>query len=142
MLFNLFTLGQGDLYPNRLAHHVLKRRRLFYENILSGKTTFRAEVERWLGIPAKDDLRATAVLERFYREHKDKTLDEEQQANLRRQIIQLYLDAGFTEPQRKRCEQLGPTALSNRLRSLNVPYIVEDTGGGWIIRQKAISTAE
>lgn len=113
---------QGNLVPNNMAFFALRRRMLFYESILEGKTTFEETVRSWLGMPEEAQETPQDKLFRFCENHEDSELDEEEIIMFRKLVVNATKQAGFSEPQPGRIESLGRGALNNRLEKLNCPY--------------------
>lgn len=139
-LHTLFRLRKGRVYPNELARHVLLRRVLFFQRILNGSTTFRREVQSWLGIDP-DAVGAKAELFAFYRENGGRLLSEGQQQNLRTLVVQCYAEAGFKESQPSRKELLQARALTNRLREMDLPFSIETRDSAWILVREGNANA-
>lgn len=131
-LHTLFRLHNGRVYPNELARHVLQRRVLLYRRILNESTTFRREVQSWLGIDP-DAVGALADLWSFYQEHGEQPLDAEQQKVLRNLVNRCYAEAGHSESQPSRTLKLQNRALSHRLEELRLPLTVQSKNGAWLL---------
>lgn len=139
-LHSLFRLHNGRVYPNELARHVLQRRVLLYRRILNGSTTFRREVQSWLGIDP-DAVGAKAEFLAFYRENGGRPLSEDQQQNLRTLVVQCYAEAGFKESQPSRKELLQARALTNRIREMGLPFSIETRDSAWILVREGNANA-
>lgn len=133
-LFKLFSLNKGDLYPNKLARHLIRRRQAFYAKILSGETTFRREVEHWLGVERDKDHTAV-MMQRFSLEHGERPLSDEEKEELRDLIVRLYADAGYAEPHTKRNKLHDFRALNNRLEKMELPYKIAAVSGEWVLNK-------
>ena len=125
-LFKLFRYSKGIVYPNRLAQYVLKRRWLFFKQVLDGKTSFRAEVESWFGIKS-DGITAVEQLDLFCRQNCETPLSGDSADHLRNLIPRSCAETGFKEPQMKRKTCLKGVALTSRLAKIGLPYYVEDS---------------
>lgn len=134
-LFKLFRYSKGIVYPNRLAQYVLKRRWLFFKQILDGKTSFRAEVESWFGIKS-DGITAVEQLNLFCHQNCGIPLSDDSANHLRDLISYSCDEVGFKEPQMKRKNCLKGVALTNRLAKIGLPYYVEDSKKTLIIHAK------
>ena len=131
-LRKLFRLGNENVFPNELARYSLARRLAFYDELLTGTTTFQETVKQWLGFPSTDCEDSADQLEHFYQTYKGQVLFETQQAELRELIVRTCEAAGIKEPQKRRCDTLQYGALNNRLKVLNTPYEISLAAeGGW-----------
>ncbi len=132
-LRGLFHLGSGYLYRNELAYFYLRKRRRFLADLANG-ADFRSYVYRWLGMEPPADT-SPDDLDRFCREHLGQFLSGTEAVFLRSTIVRAYIKAGNREPQQKRLEHLGPEALTNRLKSLNLPYRITICGERWVLKE-------
>lgn len=135
-LRNLFRLSRGKIFPNTLARHVLRRRCFLFECVLRGETTFKREVELWLGMDP-DATGAAAALHNFYMEHGEEPLEETLQNTLRQLINTCYAEAGYKDPQPTRSDRLQARALTNRLQDVRLPYTICAEEGTWILQKRA-----
>lgn len=133
-LRELFRLKKGRIYGNKLAEHVLRRRCFLFERILRGETTFRREVELWLGLDP-DAIGAVAALHRFYAEHGEQALDAVLQEDLRKLVTTCYAEAGHKDPQPARSSRLKALALTNRLHEIGLPYNICTRGNTWTLHK-------
>ena len=133
-LRELFRLKSGRIYGNKLAEHVLRRRCFLFERILRGETTFKREVELWLGLDP-DATGAVAALHRFYAEHGEQALDEALQEELRQLINTCYAEAGCKDPQPARSTSLKDRALTNRLHKIGLPYEICTRDNTWALHK-------
>ncbi|MCF2665011.1 DEAD/DEAH box helicase family protein [Oscillibacter valericigenes] len=129
-LFNLFRLGQGRLFPNELAYHVIVRRHLFFKKILNGETTFKREVATWLGFNP-DDTSGRERLYNFYRNWEDQPLPESQKNELRELVALCYQEAGLNDPHPDRVPAHSNRILAKHLHEAGLPYTVEAEKGVW-----------
>lgn len=123
VLLKLFRFADGRVYCNELARHVMERRRWFFFKILSGETTFKTEVENWLGIKS-DDVPSAELLRLFYQKCGERPLTDSEQAELLEIVLKCYIEAGFREAQPSRKDKISAKALSNRLVDEKLPYAV------------------
>lgn len=133
-VLKLFKLLGGRLYRNELAHFYLLKRREHLRRLNQGDD-FRECVYDWLGMVPEPDTVAS-VLKVFYESCEERPLSKEQEDSLRKIIVQANVDAGNKEPHQKRLETLGAEALSNRLSDLGLPYYIERSPEGWILKRK------
>ena len=124
----LFTVKLHSIIKNRSAFVHITRAIRFYENILSGNTTFRDEVSRWFG---KELVNTNDELAQFYKNHEYKVLTEEDKEDLRLIIAREYKKQGKTEAQPRRICSLQHTALNNRLQEARLPYEIQVVNGSW-----------
>lgn len=133
-LFKLFRLADGKVYCNESARYVMGRRRWFFSKILRGETTFKAEVENWLGIKS-DDVSGAELLRLFYQKCGERPLTDSEQAELREIVLKCYTEAGFREAQPRRKATLNDRALSNRLADAKLPYAVKRCENSFILHK-------
>lgn len=133
-LFKLFRLADGKVYCNELARYVMGRRRWFFSKILRGETTFKAEVENWLGIKS-DDISGAELLLLFYQNRGEQALTGSEENELREIVLKCYTEAGFREVQPRRKATLSDRALSNRLADAKLPYAVKRCENGFILHK-------
>ena len=121
----LFPFYKGKLHSNELAHHALLRQKYFYGRILAGETTFRKEVESWLGIAAevKDDV-PVDQLQAFCERKGNRPLKEADFSELKTLILGLWYAAGQGTVRSDREGKLTHTALNTMLQELEVPFEV------------------
>lgn len=124
-LRKLFIPCRNDLFINELAFYSIRRKEKFYENIISGRTTFKAEALRWLNALPKEVPPLDAQLKDFYQQYGKTVLSESLFSELRDIIVNTYILAGFKEPQPQRVSTLMDKALNNRLESLRLPYRIQ-----------------
>ena len=136
MLRHYFDLTtNGYLVPNRIAFFALERRRRFYEKIQSGATTFRQEVQCWLGLEAEPEADPEEQLLRFCEANLDRELDEDEIMPLRKLIVATAKCYGYIEQQPRRVDSLGREALNNRLAYFNCPFELAKTA--WTIQKSS-----
>lgn len=132
-LLNLFYLKDGELNKNRLAFWKLHRKLYFYET-LNGPEDFRNAVRSWLQLPSEEE-GEIGDLETYMSENLHRQLGEKEQDELRKLINYHYKMAGFKDPQPTRADDLGVTALNNRLKRLKLPWVMKRSGDCWIIEK-------
>ncbi len=123
------TFG-GNLVPNKLAIHKLRRKLVFYRRFMDedGKftksTMFKDSVCSWLKKDPQERPDYVALLEAFCQSHED-NFEENDLDKLRDLITSACTQEGYKEAQPKRI--LGVSALNTRLDRLNLPFSLEKT---------------
>jgi len=128
-LRKLFRLSKGQLYANESARHVLQRRRVFYQRIVSGETTFRREVGRWLGkeIPSTCKEISSEALDAFCREHIGRCLNTAEREELKDIVFGLSKQRSMVIPREARRETVTPASVNKLLRKMDLPYQITST---------------
>lgn len=132
----------GNLVPNKLAMHKLRRKLVFYRRFMDEEgrftmsTMFKDIVCSWLGKVPQEQPDYVALLEKFCQSHQD-DMEEDNLDELRRLVTFACTQVGYKEAQPKRV--LGINALNARLERLDLQFYLEKTTDNtYLLRRKPL----
>ena len=138
-----FHLISGQLYPNDLAFHKLRRQYRFYEQLQNNEITFADAVRGWLGKkPERSAEQSLKDLQTFCQSHVDSALEEDTFQLLRDLAIKAVSGSGFYEDHPERLPEMGPEGVNHRLNCLKLPYQVKKCRKNLWLRANAESPEE
>lgn len=128
-LRHYFSLANGYLVPNQVAFYALKRKMHFYEELLSGKTTFRQAVTSWLGldekeVPETEKLSLAERIEKFCEARLEQQLSDAEIEELRSLVAQIKTPNGASKTRPDRVKTIKKIAVNHRLSDIACPYRV------------------
>ena len=101
----------------------------FYEEILSGKTTFRQAVNNWLGLdeeglPEIEKLSLADRIEKFCEAHLGQQLSDAEIEELRSLVVLIKTASGAPKTRSDRAATIKRLAVNNRLKEIACQYRV------------------
>lgn len=128
-LRHYFSLANGYLVTNQVAFYALKRKMHFYEEILSGKTTFHQAVANWLGldeeeVPVTEKLSLAGRIEKFCEAHLEQQLSDAEIEELRSLVVLVKSPSGASKTRPERIKTIKKIAVNHRLSDIACPYRV------------------
>ncbi|MEI3078695.1 MAG: hypothetical protein V8T00_05185 [Oscillospiraceae bacterium] len=125
-LRKLFYIGNnGKLYKNDYAEFELERRAYFLKSLLqsSREHPFQDAVRSWLSLEQEPERDYTKELMEFYLRHKGLVLNETEQNELRKIILEIAAKKGI-QTRNDRRDSAGAQVLNNLLEKLGTAFTI------------------